>query len=165
MDSSGSEPWPFLQTAFNELHGRFSPDGRFVAYQSNESGRHEIYIRPFAPPKTPGGAADPGGGKWQVSVAGGQVPVWRADGRELYYLALNGDMMVTPITIRAATLEVGKPARLFPMRIHGGGHDSGQGRQYDVTKDGRFLINTVIDEAVPAPITLIQNWQPPSATP
>jgi hypothetical protein len=88
------------------------------------------------------------------------VPVWRADGRELHYLAPNGDMMVTPITIRAATLEVGKPARLFPTRIYGGGHDSGQGRQYDVATDGRFLINTVLDEAVTAPITLIQHWRP-----
>ncbi len=120
----------------------------------------DLYIRPFSPPTASGRAADLAAGRWQVSTAGGVEPVWRADGRELYYLAPNGDMMAVPIATRGATLEPGTPVRLFPTRIYGGGTNATNARQYDVSKDGRFLINTVLDEAVTAPITLIQNWRP-----
>ena len=72
-------------------------------------------------------------------------------------------MMAAPITTRGTALEPGTPVALFPTRILGGGVDNGQGRQYDVTRDGRFLINTVLDDQAATPITLIQNWQPPDA--
>ena len=89
-------------------------------------------------------------------------PRWRADGQELYYLGPDGHMMAAPITVRGAAVEVGTPVALFPTRIFGGGLDNQQGWQYDVTRDGRFLINTELDDAAPTPITLIQNWRPPT---
>ena len=164
LPSTGDrKPWVFLKTSFRELYGRFSPDGRWVAYQSNESGRMEIYIRPFAAPAAAGatGQAAAPSGQWQVSTAGGVEPVWRHDGKELYYVGPNGEMMAAPITTSGTTLKPGAPVALFPTRILGGGVDNSQGRQYDVSRDGRFLINTVLDEGT-APITLIQNWKPPA---
>jgi eukaryotic-like serine/threonine-protein kinase len=152
-------PGVFLKTPFDERSGTFSPDGRWVAYSSNESGREEVYIRPFAGPAAAGASVSQLGGHWQVSTAGGVFPRWRRDGRELYYLAPSGAMMAAPISVTGATLAPGAPVALFPTRIVGGGSDTIQGRQYDVTRDGRFLINTVLDEAV-APITLIQHWNP-----
>ena len=69
-------------------------------------------------------------------------------------------MMAAPVTITGTTFEPGSPVELFPTRISGGGADNNQGRQYDVTRDGRFLVNTVLEDS--APITLLQNWQPPA---
>ncbi len=160
-------PWAFLQTRFRELYGVFSPDGRWVAYQSDESGRPEIYVRPFVPPSrgastvTSATAATTSGAgaQWQVSTAGGIMPTWRADGKEVYYLNPAGAMMAAPITATGATIEPGAPIVLFPTRIYGGGVDALQNRQYDVTRDGRFLINTIVDET-PPPITLLMNWRP-----
>jgi hypothetical protein len=94
-----------------------------------------------------------------VSSVGGIHPAWRPDGKELYYLNPAGAMMAAPITVTGATLAPGAPVVLFPSRIFGGGVDAQQGRQYDVTPDGRFLINTVLDSAA-APITLLMNWNP-----
>ena len=104
-------PSPFLKTAFVEVHGVFSPDGRWVAYESDASGRDEVYVRPFVPP-SPQASADtsalsrdaaadtlrPGsgqaaGGQWQVSTAGGVYPAWRSDGKELYYLSAARDRL------------------------------------------------------------------------
>ena len=116
-------------------------------------------MRPFAGPPAPGASATAVGGQWQVSTAGGIFPRWRRDGRELYYLAPDGAMMAAPVTVAGVTLAPGAPVALFPTRVYGGGVDIAQGRQYDVTRDGRFLINTVLDEAA-APITLIQHWAP-----
>ncbi len=153
------KPWVFLKNNFNERNGQFSEDGRWVAYQSNESGRMEIYIRPFAAAAASGAVANPVAGQWQISTAGRIFPRWRADGKELYYIGPNAEMMAAPITATGTTLEPGAPVTLFPTRILGGAVDNGQGRQYDVTRDGRFLINTVLDDAS-APITLLQNWNP-----
>jgi Tol biopolymer transport system component len=154
------KPWVFLKTSFDERWAQFSPDGRWVAYESNESGRAEIYIRPFAAPAASGAADNPAAGQWQVSTAGGRYPRWRPDGKELYYIGPDGEMMAAPITATGTTLEPGAPVALFPTRIFGGGADNGQGRQYDVTRDGRFLINLLDDAS--SPITLIQNWNPPA---
>ena len=99
-------------------------------------------------------------GKWQVSTAGGFFPSWRADGQALYYLGPSGEMMEAPIAVRGTALEAGTPLSLFPTRIVGGGGNALGGRQYDVTRDGRFLINEFLDDAVTTPITLIQNWKP-----
>jgi Tol biopolymer transport system component len=151
-------PSLFLQAPFREAAGVFSPDGRWVAFMSNESGRQEIYLRPFVPPGATGKAAG-AAGQWQVSTAGGIYPLWRPDGKELYYLNPEGVMMAAPISVTGATPMPGAPARLFPTRILGGGVEALQGRQYDVAHDGRFLINTELDGAA-APITLIQNWKP-----
>ena len=162
------KPWLFLKTNFNERQGQFSPDGRWVAYMSNESGRGEIYVRPFLAPAAAGttgnrtsadAAYDRSSGQWQVSTVGGMWPRWRPDGKELYYIGSNGQMMAAPLTATGTTLEPGTPVALFQTRIYGGGGDFGQSRQYDVTRDGRFLINTVLDAAA-SPITLLLNWTP-----
>ncbi len=150
-------PWAFLKTLFREGYGVFSPNGRWVAYQSNESGRPEVYVRPYVRPGASGTAA--AGGQWLVSTAGGVFPAWRPDGKELYYLNPAGVMMAARITVTGATLETGTPVVLFPTRIASGGVDAQQGRQYDVAPDGRFLINTMLDSEA-APITLLQNWNP-----
>ena len=152
-------PSVFLKTRFREGYSAFSPDGRWVAYESNESGRNEIYIRPFVQPAAANKPSTPAGGQWQVSTAGGIYPRWRRDGKELYYLNPAGAMMAVPITVIGTTLGPGAPVVLFPTRIVGGGDDAAQGRQYDVDSNGRFLINTVLDNAA-APITLLQNWNP-----
>jgi eukaryotic-like serine/threonine-protein kinase len=164
----GGAPWVFLRTPFREAWGVFSPNGRWIAYMSNESGRQEIYVRPFAPVgsvrqevEANRGAVHEAQawGQWQISNSGGIHPAWRPDGKELYYLNPSGTMMAVPIAVSGDTIEPGAPVTLFPTRILGGGADIQLGRQYDVAPDGRFLINTVLDTAA-APITLIQNWQP-----
>ena len=167
----GRTPSVFLKTPFRELWSVFSPDGRWVAYQSNESGGMEIYVRSFVPPSQLASADKPGAagpmagaaaGQWQVSTAGGVHATWRPDGKELYYLNPAGGMMATPIAATGSTLEPGAPALLFPTRILGGGGDNQQVRQYDVAPDGRFLINNQLDSAA-APITLLMNWRPPAS--
>ncbi len=153
------KPWVFLKTNFNERWARFSPDGRWVAYTSNESGHDEIYVRPFLEPAASTSKDGSSGGQWQVSTAGGIYPLWRSDGKELYYLAPEGQMMAVPITVAGTALAPAAPVVLFLPRIYGGGTDTSLGRQYDITRDGRFLINTVLD-AASSPITFIQNWKP-----
>ena len=94
-------------------------------------------------------------------TAGGVFPVWRPDGKELYYLNPEGTMMAATITVTGPTLAPGAPVALFPTRILGGGAGFGLGRSYDVAPDGRVLINPVLDVEA-APITLLTNWRPPS---
>jgi hypothetical protein len=126
---------------------------------SNESGRFEICVRPFAEPAASGAPTAGAGAQWQVSTAGGIYPRWRRDGKELYFLAPRGAMMAAPVTATGATLTPGAPVALFTTRIFGGGADAGQGRQYDVSRDGRFLINTLVSDTA-WPIKLVQNWHP-----
>jgi hypothetical protein len=158
------KPSPFLKTSFAERSPQFSPDGRWVAYASNQSGRFEIYVRPFA---APGGSAASGpapngaGTQWQLSTAGGIAPRWRPDGKEVYYLGPDGQMMAAPIAVNGTAIVPGTPLALFQSRVFGGGTENNIGRQYDVAPDGRFLINTVLQD-VAAPITILQNWQPPA---
>jgi|KBSSwiStaDraftv2_1062776.scaffolds.fasta_scaffold09161_3 serine/threonine protein kinase len=146
------KPRAFLQTRFDERWGSFSPDGRWVAYQSNETGKHEIYIRPFAE-----GAP----GQWRVSTDGGIHPRWRKDGHELFYISPDGHMMAATISVSGTTVTPGVPVALFQTRIVNRGVDTSQGRQYDISSDGRFLINTALS-ARTAPITLLQNWRLPT---
>ena len=164
-------PWAFAKAPFRESYGVFSPDGRWVAYQSNETGRPEVYVRPVVPPSRATadksadkparavGTAAAAGGQWQVSTAGGVFPAWRPDGKELYYLNTAGVMMAASITVTGTTLAPGAPVVLFPTHVSGGGVDKQQGREYDVGPDGRFLINIELDSDA-APITLLMNWKP-----
>ena len=94
-----------------------------------------------------------------MTTAGGVFPRWRADGRELYYIGPVGQMMAVPISANGATVSSGAAVTLFPTRIFGGGIENGLGLQYDVSRDGRFLINTVLDDPS-GPITLLQHWRP-----
>ncbi|MEQ1760970.1 MAG: protein kinase [Vicinamibacterales bacterium] len=149
-------PTAFVKTPFREVYAAFSPDQRWVAYQSDESGRPEIYLRRFVPP---GAAAGSDVGQWLVSTMGGVTPAWGFDGRELFYLDPAGSMMAVPISTSESAIAPGAPVSLFPTRVYGGGLDSQQGRQFDVAPDGRFLINQEVAGAVD-PITVIQNWNP-----
>jgi Tol biopolymer transport system component len=151
-------PYVFLRTPFREAYGVFSPDGRWVAYQSNESGRLEVYVRPFFEPGQRDAAT--ANDQWQISADGGTYAAWRADGQELYYLDPSGAMMAASITVTGNKLVPGTPQMLFRAHIAQGGRDLQQGRQYDVAADGRFLINTELADDAATPITLIQNWSP-----
>ncbi len=143
------QPYVFLKTDANELWGQFSPDGRWIAYQSNETGRYEIYVRPFAGP----------GGPVPISSAGGVYPRWSRDGRELYFIAPDAKLLAVAIRATEKTIEPGAPAVLFQtLRLGGGVNVIGRSHQYDVTADGRFLVN--IAESDPTPITLLLDWKP-----
>jgi eukaryotic-like serine/threonine-protein kinase len=107
------KPFVFLKTNFDERDGQFSADGRWVAYMSNESGRYEIYVRPFPGPSSPSGADGRGGGQWQVSTAGGMYPRWGPGGKELDYIAPDGTLMAAPIAVNGVNLEPGRPVRCF----------------------------------------------------
>jgi eukaryotic-like serine/threonine-protein kinase len=156
-------PVAFLKTPFDESLGTFSPDGRWVAYQSDQSGATQVFVRPFTPPGTKDSHATSAAVLWQVSTAGGAYPTWRPDGKEIYYLDPSGEMMAAPIIANGATLAAGTPVKLFQTRIVGGSVNALHAREYDISPDGRFLINTILDSAA-APITLIQNWNPEAQT-
>jgi Tol biopolymer transport system component len=151
-------PYVFLRTPFREALGVFSPDGRWVAYHSNESGRPEVYVRPFFEPGQRDAAT--ANDQWQISTDGGAFAKWRADGQELYYLDPSGAMMAVSISVTGNKLVPGTPQMLFRTRISGGGRDVQQNIQYDVAADGRFLIATELVDDAATPITLIQNWSP-----
>ncbi len=149
------KPFPFANSVYQEREGKFSPDGQWVAYQSDESGRFEVYVQAFPGP----------GAKSLVSTEGGAQPRWRADGRELFYVGLDGKLMAVPITRAEGgeRLEAGTPVALFETRIAGGPIlATGPLRhQYAVAPDGKkFLINVATEEAVTLPITLILDWKP-----
>ena len=147
--SGERKPFPFVNTNFDERNGQFSPDGRWVAYQSNESGRFEIYVQPFPGP----------GGKWQVSTGGGVDPRWRHDGKELFYIASDGKLMSAAVQRSGQTLEASTPVALFQTRIVGGNLSNTQRQQYAVAPDGkRFLVNTIADESTASPIIIVTNW-------
>jgi Tol biopolymer transport system component len=145
------KPFVFLKTPYTEVAGRFSPDGKWVVYQSNESGHFEIYVRPFPRP----------GGQWQVSTSGGTQPRWRRDGKELYYLASDGKLTAVPIVVKGDIVEPGDPIPLFQPRI-ATTPTSAYRAQYDVAKDGRFLINVTADDSTTSPMTLLMNWKRPA---
>jgi Tol biopolymer transport system component len=148
------KPFPFLETEFNERYGQFSPDGRWVAYSSDESGRDEIYVRPFS--SASGETASSAAGKWLISNGGGSHPIWRRDGRELYYIAANRDLMAVEVTTNP-TFQAGIPKVLFqaPPLVSGPSYS-----QSDVTADGkRFLLTAPAAQFAQAPFTVITNWQ------
>ena len=143
------KPYGYLQSsAFNRNQPRVSPNGRWIAYYSTDSGQSEVYLEPF--PKL--------GGKWQVSTAGGVSHRWSRDGKEIYFIAPNGDLMVATVKGDAAP-ELGAPATLFRMNVLGGPRTlQGYRVQYDVAPDGRFLVTTLVDEAAGASLTVVLNW-------
>jgi Tol biopolymer transport system component len=141
------KPFPFLQTEFTETQGRLSPDSRWMAYTSNESGTSEVYVQPFPA----------SGAKWQVSVNGGMQPKWRRDGKELFYLAADRKLMAVEVNA-GAVFESGIPKPLFDTRI-GTSNPLYLFNQYDVTGDGqRFLVASTPNEATSAPIAVVMNW-------
>ncbi len=137
------EPIRFLQTEFAEQAGSLSPDGKWLAYVSNESSKFHIYVRPFPGP----------GGKYQVSTTSGARPRWRRDGKELYYFADDNKLMAVEVKASGSTFEVGSVRPLFDA------HAYQLGLVYDCTPDGqRFLFNMVAGEETSTPVTLVVNW-------
>jgi serine/threonine protein kinase/Tol biopolymer transport system component len=139
------EPIAVATSPFAERLGQFSPDGTWVAYETDESGRREIVIQSFPTPKS----------VVHVSTTGGVAPRWSADGKEIYFLSPEGIMMAVLLRVNAATLVPASPVALFPVGMDPQVFKA----NYAVTRDGRFLINTLDDAAV-SPITLILNWKP-----
>ena len=134
------KPYPFIESPFFDAGSQFSPDGRWLAYNSNESGRSEVYVVPFPGP----------GGKVRISTAGGDNARWRRDGKEIFFLAWN-TLMAAEVTANGSRFDVGAVRRLFEVPMVNGYWP------YDVSPDGqRFLVNT-LEEAV-APLTIVVNW-------
>ncbi len=137
-----------LNSAFDETYPQLSPDGRWLAYSSDESGSYEIYVRSF----TVDGKV--GDDKQRISTNGGKQPIWRGDGKELFYIASDGQMMAVAVKLGEAAFESSAPQSLFKTKmlarvVH----------EYDASADGqRFLIGTRIGESKAAPPTVILNW-------
>jgi eukaryotic-like serine/threonine-protein kinase len=141
---------PFLRDArrFNENQGQFSPNGRWVAYVSNESGQSEVYVRGFATDFSSGSASV--GGSVLVSRGGGIAPRWRGDGREIFYLAPDGKMMTVAVS-SGQEFRAGTPTALFQTPA---GAIVG-----DVTTDGkRFLLIAPVGSSASVPFTIVLNW-------
>jgi eukaryotic-like serine/threonine-protein kinase len=133
-------PVRWLDTRFNETNPRFSPDGRWIAFESNESGRPEIYAA----------LTEGGGEKRRISPSGGRQPRWRTDGKELYYVAPDGYVVTVPVT-PGPRLETGTPTPLFRVEP--------QIENYDAAGDGaRFLISAPLDKVRESPIRVVVNW-------
>lgn len=141
------KPFPYVAGPGDQQYAQFSPDGKWVAYVSDETGRNEVYVAPF--PKT--------GAKWQVSQNGGMLPRWRRDGAELLFAGFNsGQFMAAQVNGRGANFEVGEVRELFTLNSM---TPSIASEQYDVSADGkRFLVITT-GEAGTLPLTLVQNWR------
>jgi serine/threonine-protein kinase len=141
-----SDASSLIRTPFNEQNAEVSPDGRWLAYQSNESGQDEIYVRPFP---------NIGGGRWQVSTAGGTRPVWSSNGRELFYLAPNG--LSSAAVTTNDSFAAGRPIRLIEARYFA--ETAFIGRTYDVSRDSqRFLMIKRSASVVQPEIVVVQNW-------
>ena len=140
-------PYRITQSTFGELQAQFSPDGHWIAYTSAESGRPEIYVRPFPP-------GPEKGGKVKVSEGGGTHPRWRRDRKELFYIAGDTKLMAVDVSL-TADFKAGDPQLLFQSRIR----NDGNAYLWDLSADGqRFLIATPAAEATDA-ITIVVNWQ------
>ena len=148
---SPRQPIPFLVTPADETFGQFSPDGKWIAYDSDESGRREVYVQGFAPDRVPAAAV----GKWTISTAGGDKPRWSRDGKDLFYIAPDGTMMAVALKTTETTFDPGVAVPLFETNVPDFSFSP-----YAVIPDGRFLINTVTEAATPnaSPITVVLNW-------
>ena len=147
------KPIPYLQTPFNELRGQFSPDGRWMAYVSDESGRNEVYVQ----------TVPASGPKWQVSSGGGDFPRWRRDGKELYYIAADQQLMAVPVKTGSGSsiaFEPGAPQPLFRIEPFSGSAVA-TSPYYPAANGEKFLVNIQSggEGAQSPPITVVTNWQ------
>jgi Tol biopolymer transport system component/predicted Ser/Thr protein kinase len=139
--SPGAKPSPFVREPFEQQHGRFSPDTRWVAYESDESGQNEVYVRSFPEPRE----------KLHISTAGGSYPEWGQHGRELYYFSRDGKLMVVTLKLDGTSPEALLPRELFTLQV------DALGNPYEITPDGqRFLVGGMA--ASPQPLNVIVNW-------
>jgi eukaryotic-like serine/threonine-protein kinase len=143
------KPALYQQNNSTQVQGQVSPNGRWIAYDSVESGRFEVYVQSFPTP----------GAKWQVSKEGGYYPRWRGDGNELFYSGADGQLWAVPIADTGA-LDIGTSMPLFrPRLLNGATAAAGFRAQYDVTHDGqKFLLNVPLEDASAPPITVVLNW-------
>jgi eukaryotic-like serine/threonine-protein kinase len=143
LPTLGGKPYPYLNAEFNETMGALSPNGQFLAYRSDESKRPEIYAQTF--PEH--------GGKWQISTGGTQgYPTWSRDGRELYYISADDQMMAVEVKGEGMKFAAGVPKALFPV--------PNSKPEFNVSKDGRFLIHVLQNQAAASvPLTVVVNWQ------
>jgi Tol biopolymer transport system component len=150
LDGEGS-PFPVVQTRFREWFGQFSPDGRWIAYQSDESGRPEIYLQPFPGP----------GNKVAVSAGGAGQVRWSHDGKELFYLTLEGRLMAVPVRSASnSDLQLGAPAALFASPS-GGFVQQGEDRyQYMVGAGGQRFLFAEVSQTQSPPVAVILHWKP-----
>jgi Tol biopolymer transport system component len=152
LPTSGGNMTPFLTTKTSETNGQISPDGKWVAYASNESGDWEIYVTTF-----PTAA-----GKWQVSQSGGSEPRWRGDGKEIFYIGAGGTLTAVPVST-TGTFASGNPTPLFHTQLRAQVSSTDQ-FTYDATKDGqRFLVNRYAKPPQVAPLRIILNATAPAA--
>jgi serine/threonine-protein kinase len=143
-----SRPRPLIESQYNELNAEISPDGRWLAYKSNETGRDEVFVRPYP---------DVDGGRWQISTDGGVQPAWAPNGRELFYRAPDGALMQVPIQLQPG-FSTGTPRMLLePGYLLGG-----PGRAYDISPDGERFLMITADESraagAPPSIVVVRNW-------
>jgi dipeptidyl aminopeptidase/acylaminoacyl peptidase len=138
-----SEPLQVTNTAFTETNARFSPDGRWIAYQSTDSPNgQDVYVQSFPDARH----------RYAISVGGGSVPRWARRDTELYYIGPGAMLMAVSIRHTGDELEIGKPVRLFQSRA------LESDREYDVGPDGRFLINLPVEEKTGDSLTVVLNW-------
>ena len=151
LSMSDRKPQPYLQTPFNESHAQLSPDGRFMAYESDESGIYEVYVRPFPDANT---------GKWQISSGGGGQPKWRPDGKELFYLDSQKRLTAAAIKITGAALERSTPVALFESNATGSYSTAGGlSQRYGVLDNGqRFVVVQAADQGANPPMDVVVNW-------
>jgi serine/threonine protein kinase len=149
MKEKESKPIVVVNSPAKETMAQFSPDGRWVVYQSNESGRFEIYVQAFPVAS----------GRFQVSLDGGVAPRWSEDGKEIYFIAPDSKLMAAAVIQSDSRFEAKRPEPLFPTRIVDGGGAAANRPQYDV-RNGRFLVNQNVEESITSPITIILNWFP-----
>ncbi|MBZ5696531.1 MAG: protein kinase [Acidobacteriia bacterium] len=148
------KPIALEHSAFSQAAGRFSPDGRWIAYSSDESGKDQIYVRPFDASSLTENSPTTGlpvGGKWMVSKEGGTTPLWRRDGKELFYLSLDGQAMAVDVST-AGVFQAGIPKTLFkvPRGV----------LFWDVSTDGkRFLMPSPSAASAQPPFTVVLNWE------
>ncbi|HXI04398.1 MAG TPA: hypothetical protein VNI57_14595, partial [Candidatus Saccharimonadales bacterium] len=139
----GGEPAVLVQTPFMEIDGRYSPDGGWMAYDSTESGRDEIYVVRLAE----------GGGRWQISTGGGTFPTWRADGKEIFFVASDGVIMAADITL-GEEFQAGIPREIFQAPLR-----RGVFFPYAPAADGqKFAVDLTKETTGSLPLTLVQNW-------
>ena len=140
MDVAGARPISYLASTFGEKNGRFSPDAQWVAYTSDESGRDEVYVASFPA----------GRGKWRISIAGGDFPRWRADGRELFYAAPDAMLMAVTVRTTSSSLQFGAPIALFKVQ--------GPPGSFDVAADGQRVLALTATGSERSNVVLIVNW-------
>ncbi|MGH8772150.1 MAG: TolB family protein, partial [Burkholderiales bacterium] len=146
--SGEQKPFPFLQTEFDERQGRFSSDGKWIAYSSNESGIWQVYVQSF--PSS--------GGKWQISTNGGAQPQWRGDGKELFYLSVDRKLMAVEVNGSGPTFEASVPRPMFELRVQSVGLP-GPRNFYAAARDGqRFLVTSLIGDPIATPTMVVLNW-------